>query len=211
MSASISEARLRRPNSTVADIRESVENGPTMSGARGGFSAARASQPKPRQPSAATAAQADRNFGDGPRRKGEVAIEVTTEFVVCFEIDVTSDRRAFRAQISLQYADIAVAYGSPGLANLFKSYQWLTGGCGDWALASMTVRNRLGGMEELAVEGEQRTICCRHYRPSMPMKRVARYSARPESLPHRAGGIHTPPRTARKVTQDFQVPLGRRP
>jgi outer membrane autotransporter protein len=40
----MSEARSRKPNSTVAEIRELVENGATMSGASGGFSAASASE-----------------------------------------------------------------------------------------------------------------------------------------------------------------------
>jgi hypothetical protein len=60
MSFSISRASIGRPNSMVAEIRESVAvKGATMSGAKGGLSAANAVEHRPRRPSAARPARAD--------------------------------------------------------------------------------------------------------------------------------------------------------
>src|ERR1700760_3159345 len=64
ISASMSDARSRSPNSTVAEIRESVAKGATVSGARGGFSAASAPEPNPKQPRAAVAARDDRRLDE---------------------------------------------------------------------------------------------------------------------------------------------------
>src|SRR5277367_4838388 len=55
----MSPASAGRPNSMVAEIRESVVNGATVSGARGGLSAANAVEQRPRRPSAARPARAD--------------------------------------------------------------------------------------------------------------------------------------------------------
>src|ERR1700753_3235558 len=85
ISASMSDARSRSPNSTVAEIRESVENGATVSGASGGLSAASASEPNPRQPKAAIAAQVDRSLDERLRKRREVEIEVMMGYLGCVE------------------------------------------------------------------------------------------------------------------------------
>jgi hypothetical protein len=55
---SISAASAGRPNSMVAEIRESVLKGATVSGAKGGFSAAWAVEQSATRPSAARAVHA---------------------------------------------------------------------------------------------------------------------------------------------------------
>src|ERR1700730_4072498 len=59
ISLSISAASAGRPNSIVAEIRESVLNGATVSGAKGGLSAACAVEQRAIRPSAARVVRAD--------------------------------------------------------------------------------------------------------------------------------------------------------
>jgi|ERR1700744_3809637 len=79
MSASISEARSRNPNSTDAEIRESVENGATVSGASGGFPSANAFEQNANNPSAASPARTD---DATPGRMRGVEIGSMTEYLV---------------------------------------------------------------------------------------------------------------------------------
>src|SRR5215475_4871512 len=72
MSASISDASARRLNSIVADMRESVVNGATVSGASGGLSAANAVEQSPKKPSAARPARADPPSAMRRRRQHDV-------------------------------------------------------------------------------------------------------------------------------------------
>src|SRR5580658_303774 len=89
MSASISEARVRNPNSTVAEMRESVENGATVSGETGGLSAANAPELIPRRPSAASPAQADRVAAERPWRFRKIETDVMMRHLVGLKLDET--------------------------------------------------------------------------------------------------------------------------
>src|ERR1700744_6237743 len=92
MSASISDARSRSPNSTVAEIRESVENGATVSGASGGLSSASAFEQNAMRPSAANPAQADDATPGRKRRMREVEIGVMTGYLVRLKAWGRNDR-----------------------------------------------------------------------------------------------------------------------
>src|SRR5919204_5134363 len=70
--SSISDASARKPNSMVAEIRESVVKGATVSGAKGGFSDANAVELRPTRASAASPVQADRPRAMRRRRTHEV-------------------------------------------------------------------------------------------------------------------------------------------
>src|ERR1700742_2663564 len=82
MSASISDARVRNPNSTVAEMRESVENGATVSGETGGLSAANALELIARRPSAASPTQVDRVAAERPRRCRKIEVDVMMKHLV---------------------------------------------------------------------------------------------------------------------------------
>src|ERR1700722_10603111 len=98
MSASISDARVRNPNSTVAEMRESVEKGATASGETGGLSAANAWELKPKRASAARLAQVDRIAAERPRRFREIEVDVIMKHLVGLKLDATNDRGSRRKQ-----------------------------------------------------------------------------------------------------------------
>jgi hypothetical protein len=94
MPASISDAKVRNPNSTVAEMRESVENGATVSGAN-------ALLPNPSSPSATSPAQADRVAAGRPRRFRKIDIDVMMKHLVGLKLDETNDRAPWQKQILL--------------------------------------------------------------------------------------------------------------
>src|ERR1700753_2858954 len=120
ISAWISDARSRSPNSTDAEIRESVENGATVSGASGGLSSASAFEQNAINPSAASPARADDATPGRRRRMREVEVGVMTEYLVGLKLGGRNDRTAHRGQIPVQYAGIGERYrrremiGAPG-------------------------------------------------------------------------------------------------
>jgi hypothetical protein len=101
MPASISDAKVRNPNSTVAEMRESVENGATVSGETGGLSAANALLPNPSSPSATSPAQADRVAAGRPRRFRKIDIDVMMKHLVGLKLDEKNDRAPWQKQILL--------------------------------------------------------------------------------------------------------------
>src|ERR1700742_1808355 len=77
----MSLASAGRPNSMVAEIRESVVNGATVSGVRGGLSAANAVEQRPRRPSAARPARADPCRAKRERRVADVECDFMIRYL----------------------------------------------------------------------------------------------------------------------------------
>jgi hypothetical protein len=82
-------------------MRESVENGATVSGETGGLSAANELEPNPRRPSAASPAQADRVVAERSRRCRKIEVDVMMKHLVGLKLDATNDRAAHQKQILL--------------------------------------------------------------------------------------------------------------
>src|SRR5215472_14886290 len=111
MSLSISAASAGKLNSIVAEIRESVVNGATVSGSSGGLSAAKAVEQRPIKPSAARPARADRP--KATRRRGH---NVETVFITLPLFSCLIDQCEFDCSEPIAAAAVEVkstAHGAP--------------------------------------------------------------------------------------------------
>jgi len=96
MSASISDASAPKPNSMVAEIRESVVKGAVMSGTTGGFSAANEADEKPIRPRAARLMRADLINAARGRYLGAGMVFMTLTSICCWPVRATLLESLFR-------------------------------------------------------------------------------------------------------------------